>query len=94
MEFLNFDLRKMLLLLYLFLNIVVFFMYAVDKYKAKHHRWRIPEKTLLIGAWFGIFGAILGMFLMHHKTRKWKFRIAIPLILIVQAAAVFFFTKM
>lgn len=75
----------MLLLLYAVVNVIVFFMYAIDKYKAKHNRWRIPERTLLIGAVFGVIGAILGMVLTHHKTRKPKFFITVPLILIVEA---------
>ena len=32
----------------------------------------------------GAVGALAGMFLFHHKTRKPRFRIGIPLILIVQ----------
>ncbi|MGF3195875.1 DUF1294 domain-containing protein [Facklamia sp. P13055] len=28
-------------------NIVVFSLYAVDKYKAKHQLWRISEKKLI-----------------------------------------------
>ena len=37
-------------------NIIVFLFYAIDKYKAQHHLWRIPEKVLIsqgnIGRWF------------------------------------------
>ena len=42
-------------------NIASFFLYGIDKYKAKKGRWRISEATLLlmaviggsIGAWAG-----------------------------------------
>ena len=27
-------------------NVLAFFLMGTDKYRAKHHRWRIPEKTL------------------------------------------------
>ena len=44
--------------------------------------WRIPEKVLIGAAVFGVFGAAAGMLVFHHKTRKLKFRIAIPAIMI------------
>lgn len=58
-------------------NIVVFGFYAVDKYKAVHHLWRIPEKVLLTEAIIGGgLGAILAGQICHHKTRKWYFWLA------------------
>lgn len=58
-------------------NIVVFGFYAVDKYKAVHHLWRIPEKVLLTEAVIGGgLGAILAGQICHHKTRKWYFWLA------------------
>lgn len=72
-------------------NVIVFFMYAIDKYKARHHKWRIPESTLLLGAVFGTAGAILGMLVMHHKTRKPKFFITVPLILIGKVGIVLWY---
>ena len=33
---------------YLILNGIVFLVYGVDKYKAVHNKWRIPETTLLL----------------------------------------------
>ena len=58
---------------------------AMDKYKARHHRWRIPEKTLfLIAILGGSAGSLAGMFLFRHKTRHRSFLIGMPVILIVQ----------
>lgn len=52
-------------------NLIVFVFYAVDKYKAQHHLWRIPEKVLLAQALLGGgTGAILAGHLCHHKTRN------------------------
>lgn len=31
-------------------------------------------------------GALLGMRVFHHKTKHWKFRILVPLFLVLQAA--------
>lgn len=55
-------------------NILAFLLMGVDKSKAKHHRWRIPEKTLFLSAIIGgSAGAILGMYTFHHKTKHWYF---------------------
>lgn len=76
------------------INIVVFIIYGVDKLKAKKKAWRIPEATLLIAAVFGPVGALLGMRIWHHKTKKPKFFITVPLILVLEIIiAVLLFLK-
>ena len=72
--------------LYLFfMNIVTFLMYGLDKQKAKRDRWRIPEATLLLWAALGgSIGAAAGMLVFHHKTKKSKFYLGIPAILLLQ----------
>ena len=79
-------------LIYLFLiNLTAFSIYGIDKYKAKHRQWRIPEATLLLSAALGgSVGAMLGMRLFHHKTKKPRFFIGVPVILLLQAAAACF----
>ena len=56
------------------INAVTFIVYGIDKYKAKHNRWRIPE-AFLLGAGFccGAIGALLGMKVFRHKTKHWYF---------------------
>jgi uncharacterized membrane protein YsdA (DUF1294 family) len=77
-------LQKCLLFWLLALSILTFTLYGIDKYKAIRHKWRIPETTLIAAAFLGgAPGALLGMACFHHKTRKWKFRILVPLALIV-----------
>ena len=75
---------------YLFaINIVSFFLYGIDKYKAKKNKWRIPEATLLMIAVIGgSIGAWGGMRLWHHKTMHKKFKYGIPLIIIMQISLV------
>ena len=75
---------------YLFaINIVSFFLYGIDKYKAKKGQWRISEATLLtMAAIGGSIGAWAGMRLWHHKTMHKKFKYGIPLISIMQIALV------
>ena len=69
---------------YLAVNGIVFVLYGIDKYKAKHKLWRIPEATLIGAAVFGVIGALLGMKVFHHKTKKPKFYITVPVILVLE----------
>lgn len=75
-----------MLLTYLtIINIIGFFSMGIDKYKAVHHKWRIPEKTLFIIALMGgSAGSIAGMQLFRHKTKHPSFFIGMPVILILQ----------
>jgi len=71
------------------INMVTFFMYGIDKWKAKKSKWRIPEATLLIMAVVGgSIGAWLGMKVWHHKTLHKKFKYGVPAIIIVQLALI------
>jgi len=72
------------------INIVTFFVYGIDKWKAKKSKWRVPEATLLgLAVIGGSIGAWLGMKTWHHKTLHRKFRYGVPLILIAQIALFF-----
>ena len=49
-------------------NLIVFFVYGLDKYKAKNDKWRIPEKTLMLLAFFfGGLGAACGCFTIKQS---------------------------
>ena len=74
------------------INVVTFFMYGADKWKAKRSKWRIPEATLLLLAVLGgSIGAWLGMKVWHHKTLHKKFRYGVPIIIIVQLTLIGYF---
>lgn len=61
---------------YLFINLLSFIIFGVDKYLAIKHKWRISEKTLLVSFILGGFlGGSLGMIIWHHKTKKWYFKL-------------------
>ena len=77
------------------INIATFFLYGIDKYKAKKGRWRISEATLLLIAVVGgSIGAWAGMRLWHHKTMHKKFKYGIPILIILQVAlAVYLLTN-
>lgn len=75
------------------INLMTFIAYGMDKRKAKKGKWRIPEKTLLLFAVLGgSVGALLGMYLFHHKTKHAKFTIGVPVILALQIGAVIYLT--
>ena len=81
------DIRIILVLIGV--NIIAFLLYGADKYRATRKKWRIPEKVLIgIALCGGSAGALLGIYVFHHKTRKNKFRIGIPLIFVAQIIVV------
>ncbi len=77
-----------LLLIYLVvLSVITFVVYGIDKLRARRHKYRIPESTLLLLAVFGgSVGALLGIYGFRHKTRHKKFTIGVPAILFAQVA--------
>ncbi|MBQ8799870.1 MAG: DUF1294 domain-containing protein [Lachnospiraceae bacterium] len=82
------------LVVYFVVNLIVFVMYGIDKFKAKNKMWRIPEATLLGGAVLGVFGALAGMYLFRHKTKKPKFFITVPAIAIIEIGLFIWFCGM
>ena len=69
------------------ISLLAVILTIADKRQAIHHGRRIPEATLLL---FSVLGGSVAMYvtmrLIHHKTRKPKFMVGIPLILFVQIA--------
>jgi uncharacterized membrane protein YsdA (DUF1294 family) len=62
-------------------------MMGIDKYKAKHHKWRISEATLLTTALIGGFlGGFSGMHLFKHKTKKVYFHVVFTLATLIHFA--------
>ena len=71
-------------------SVITLLLFGIDKGRAIRHKWRISERTLLIASSFGGIGGLLGMLLFHHKTRKWKFRILVPLFALIDALVIAF----
>lgn len=71
----------------LIMSVITFAAFGNDKKKAKRSMWRTPEAVLLtLSLLGGSIGALAGMRFFHHKTRKPKFIILVPLTLIIWAA--------
>lgn len=78
------------------INVATFFVYGIDKWKAKKSKWRIREAALLgLAVLGGSIGAWMGMNVWRHKTQHKKFRYGVPAIILVQLAIIgyFFFNR-
>ena len=70
-------------------SVIAVIITILDKLKAKLHFWRVPEAVLL--GWSAIGGSVamlITMLLIRHKTKHAKFMIGIPLIILLQIAAI------
>ena len=77
-----------LVVLYLLLiNLLGFIMMGVDKRRARHRHYRIPERTLfLVATAGGSLGVLIGMKVFRHKTQHNTFRYGMPGLLLGQMA--------
>lgn len=80
---------------FIFINIINFILFAVDKQKAKKNQWRIPEAWLFLTSLIGgSLGGILSMNIMKHKTRKISFAIGMPILMIVNFISWFYLSEL
>lgn len=88
----NFILDNFLIIIvvWIIFNFISFIMFAVDKRKAQNKQWRISEAALIFSSVFGIIGGFCGMYIIRHKTKKPKFYIGLPLILVAEIALICF----
>ena len=80
----------LLFLIYLAcISLIAVIVTVLDKWKAQNRKWRVPEATLLLlSALGGSLAMLITMRLVHHKTRKKKFMVGIPVILVLQIALI------
>lgn len=78
-------LRELLIFWFSAVKLMAFALCGWDKLAAKRGARRVPERRLLTFCVLGGSPAfLLGMALFHHKTRKPKFYVGVPLILVAQ----------
>lgn len=76
----------------LLINSINFFLFQIDKKRARNRKWRIPESTLLfISILGGSIGGLLAMNLFKHKTKKLLFILGMPTILILNIVIIKYF---
>lgn len=83
---------KNIIIYFIVINIIGFAIMYIDKQKAKKGTWRIKEMTILIITILGGgIGTIAGMYTFRHKTKKLKFTIGLPTILIAEIVLIIYF---
>ena len=71
------------------INLIAFVLYGIDKKRAIRNEHRIRESVLLwIARLGGAIGSWLGIKSFHHKTKHTKFRVIVPLWMIIWIAAI------
>ncbi|WP_160687793.1 DUF1294 domain-containing protein [Clostridium sp. C2-6-12] len=76
---------KIIITYLLIINFVGFIIMLIDKKRAVHKEWRIPENTLIgISIAGGSIGMLFGMSAFRHKTKHVKFKYGVPFILFIQ----------
>ncbi|EKQ53422.1 MULTISPECIES: DUF1294 domain-containing protein [unclassified Clostridium] len=85
---------KVILTYFLIINFIGFIIMLVDKQRAIHKEWRIPEKTLIgISILGGSIGMLIGMSTFRHKTKHKKFTVGVPFILLMQIGLTILYLK-
>ncbi|SHN06434.1 DUF1294 domain-containing protein [Gracilibacillus kekensis] len=75
----------------LIINSIAFLIMGIDKHKARHNKWRIPERRIwMIAVGGGALGAMIGMYLFRHKTKHKNFLIILPVLVIIETTLLFF----
>ena len=86
---------KIFIIYLIIINLTGILIMFIDKNRAIHKEWRIPEKNLIgISIIGGSIGMLLGMNVFRHKTKHLKFTIGIPLILIIQITAAIYLMQL
>lgn len=83
---------KILLIYFFIINVIGLITMGIDKRRAIRHAWRISEAALFgIALAGGSLGSFLGMYVFRHKTRHWYFVLGMPVILLLQGCAFYYF---
>lgn len=80
------------ILIYFFvINIITFLAMWIDKRRAVKGAWRTSEATLLTLVLLGGgIGGIAGMYIFRHKTKKLRFSVGFPAILIFETIVIIY----
>lgn len=76
-------------------NLVAFLLMGIDKRRAIRAQRRIPERILLLWAVLGgAWGAYIGMRTFHHKTKKPRFSVGVPVLCALETALFFWLGRL
>ena len=75
----------------IFMTIITFIVYGLDKSFAKKDKMRIKEAALLsLSILGGAIGGYLAMIIFHHKTKHWYFMLT-NILGVVLFSVIFYF---
>jgi len=76
--------QKYLISYLIIVNLIAFISCYIDKKRAIKNKYRLKESYLLTLSFLGgALGLYISMYLFRHKTKKIKFTLIIPLIIIL-----------
>lgn len=81
--------KNLFIAYFIIINLLAITLTVIDKSKAQNQRWRIKESTLFITAALG--GSVsmyITMRCIRHKTKKKRFMLGIPAIILLQVLIV------
>lgn len=85
---------KIIVTYLLIINFIGFIIMLIDKQRAVHKEWRIPEKTLMgVSIMGGSIGMLFGMSAFRHKTKHIKFKFGVPFILFIQIGLIILYVN-
>ncbi|WP_230852577.1 DUF1294 domain-containing protein [Acholeplasma laidlawii] len=62
------------IVVWIFISLITYIAYLIDKERAKKGQWRIKEKhLLLLSVFMGSIGGLMGLYVVRHKTKHWYF---------------------
>lgn len=74
------------------INVISVLTFSIDKSQSKNNKRRVPEKVLhILELMGGVFGIIVSMYLIHHKSSKWQYYIITYIILLAWILAFQYF---
>ena len=83
---------KNIVLYFFIINVLGFLAMGLDKWKAKKGSWRIPEDSLFMFTILGGgIGTIAGIYTFRHKTKKAKFTVGMPVIVVLEILLFIYF---
>ncbi len=83
-----------LIFFFIIVNVLSYLFMHMDKNNSRNGRKRISEASLLTLAVIGgSIGMLVSMYVLHHKTRKKKFKFGVPAILLAQILLIIYTSK-
>lgn len=80
----------LILFVMLVMSIITFWIFYLDRRRARHRKGRVPDLVLILFALCGgSLGAMLSMAILKAKRRNPQYLIGMPLIFIVETTMIF-----